>query len=462
MRGLAGLGYVAGGATQGYLKFREDERQQEDAERRKQEFDWRKEEQGRQEGLRRESANTFGNVGNADSDGNVYTEERAYADYAPRAAGIDPVAGQQARTAGAASKVQGYQLSGLADAERIRTQTQKVFADRQTAQKALDDLRTQAGGDPMAFVRGMAEWYSKVPNGESLKIGQDGTLFLSKDNDVGGITSHISAPGVLERIYSGAMQRLGEHFDTRYEGIGPQQRAEVEDRRLKGRTVTAQEATAENGRLTAQATADWRRDQGPVLQGQARVYNSQAEYYDRNRGTQGLQLNPLQDYQLGQQRQFDAARNSIITQLEKKEITEQEATRRLNMLNMRFGSGQVREPRATGLQPIKDNPGLFASPDGTEFFRYNESGGFTPVPTPMGLSKLGDAIRQNLPPRNAPPAAGGLPLPSAPPVTGSPYIRSTRGGYIVDPPNRSAVTGLRGRVYASREEAQAAIDGLGQ
>ncbi len=98
-----------------------------------------------------------------------------------------------------------------------------------------------------------------------------------------------------------------------------------------------------------------------------KVANAQVGYYGSRENGGGL--NAAQSYALEQQQKFDGARNEIMTALEQGKMTEVEASKRLGMLGMKYGSPgrSLQEPREnTKLQEarikyITDNPDATAS-----------------------------------------------------------------------------------------------------
>lgn len=395
----------AGGLAQGYSRGLEDIRRDEEENRRKEEHEYQKKERANEEGYRQTVGQRLAQVdtdvvsdyvipegatGNLDGDGafapvtKKYTREDAYRDITAAAGkyGRDPLRPMQMEAAG-------LQVQGARRTER----------NAQREEDTLDFLRR-------VEMLPEAERYREAARFAS-RYGNDGKTFgVDFDENAGYSVTMLHDGQVVGRRPVESWEQLKEQLMSY---ASPQAYKDSQKMGLERRKVGAAERTAGAAETTANATAEYRRNMQPVLEAQANYYNRRPD---------GTGLNPLQSYQLSQQKAFDDARNKIIQALDNKQIDEPEARRQLNRLSLRFG-GQMREDRQGGMQPVKDNPGVFT--DGQEFFRLDDrGGGFTPIPTPQSLQQLGAGMRDRLPPRPGQPRAptggttGSHPAPDGP------------------------------------------------
>lgn len=223
MAGLAGFGSFAGGFASGVGQGMRLYQAAEEERRRKAEEE-------RQLGLRREAANTFGNIGQQREDGSVYSEDDAYNDYAKFAAKYDPRASMEARTA------------GLKHRQAAR---EERYASAQ--ERWLDFQRRMVGADDDTYFREAAKFATQaVPDGKTFGIEFDannGYAAVMVDGEGRAVRRPLQSREELE-------QMLASY-------VSPAMYKDTQDRGIRRRQVAAAERQAGAAEQNARRLAEF-------------------------------------------------------------------------------------------------------------------------------------------------------------------------------------------------------------
>lgn len=146
----------------------------------------------------------------------------------------------QAEAAGLAREDARLGITAKKREARIADAVDANFKNRQSAMAELGKLQELAiknPNDPTVF-QALSDWYKRVPNGEDFNFdATNGMVSLTKNGY--GQTAPAS-PEILGKLFEGAAQRVGQHFDREYSNIGAAQHSEMRkegraDRELEGK-----------------------------------------------------------------------------------------------------------------------------------------------------------------------------------------------------------------------------------
>lgn len=219
------------------------------------------EEYARQESIRREGANTLGNIGQEREDGSTYTEDQAYQDYSRFIAQYDPTQSMQAREKGA----------GLRETRR-----QQGYADM--ADKALEfRRRIAAGEDPRKVYMEAAGYYNQVPDGKSAGVSADGQHLVVMDATTGQAT-------VLPFTPENAMKAVNAFHAL----ASPKAMQQEQELGLKQRQVGAQEKNASATERNAARQEEFYKPGGVYERTHQRDRDMYLKYLSASRGRGNL------------------------------------------------------------------------------------------------------------------------------------------------------------------------------
>lgn len=278
---MAGIGSFAGGFASGLGNAF-------DMAERKKRMDREEKEYQRKEGLRREAANTIGNIGQTREDGSTYTEDQAYRDYARLGAQYDPDAAMAARG-------RGLQIAGA-----------KRTEDRAATMQKIQDIAMQVQAGAITEEEGLRQLagvHGPHPDGKQafiVNVGGQPHAVLGDENSRTGVAHPVTGDGsTFMKAYQGLLSVMDPGYGQKQQELG-----------IRSRQATAAETTAGAAQTRAQTEAGLAVKRENVLDAQAGYYRNGGRAYASMANSRNFQ--PAGMLQDGTPVAFDAHRGVYV------------------------------------------------------------------------------------------------------------------------------------------------------